>query len=143
MSYLPDSLPFPEAASKEEQQFWDHCRAKRLAFRTCRACGHSHNPPLCICPKCQSDDLDWRTAQGKALLYSYTIVHHVVHEAVADYVPYIVIVVRFPEMNDLRFVSNIIGVTAADLEIEMPLSLTWEAYGTDMFLPRFTAEAVT
>ena len=142
MSYLPDTLPFPDATSKEEDDFWDFCRGKRLAFRNCMSCGHVHNPPLCICPKCQSTNLGWQKASEEVFLYTYTVVHHVVHDAVLAYVPYVVGVVRFPDMNDLRFVSNIVGIDTQDVKIEMPLSLIWEAYGKDMYLPRFTTEAL-
>jgi len=136
-TYLPATLPFPQPSTKEEIDFWKNCAQKVLAFKTCSACGYVHHPPLPICPTCQSKTLIWKVAPETALLYSYTIVHHAVHPDIVAHVPYNVAVVLFPELNDLRLVSNVVDVTPGELEIGMPLHLVWEPCDDKMFLPRF------
>jgi len=136
-SYLSASLPFPEPVRAEEVKFWDHCKHKRLAFLTCDACGYVQHPPLPLCPQCQSTALSWKDAPERAKIYTYTVVHHSVHSTVDKSVPYIVAVVLFSALNDLRFVTNIVDATPDNIAIGMTVELLWEPAQKDLFLPRF------
>ena len=136
-NYLPDTLPFPAPRNKEEVKFWQRCRERRLEFRLCGSCGHVHHPPLPLCPKCQSVENEWCTAPQSAELYTYTIVYQAVHNDVRDSTPYVVAVVLFKELNNLRFVTNLVGVQLAEIAIGMRLSLVWEPLPNGVYLPRF------
>jgi len=135
--YLSAAVPFPEPRNQDERSFWAHCAQKRLAFRRCTSCGHTQNPPLPLCPRCQSTDYEWINAPDHAELYTYTVVHHVIHGSVSESVPYIVAVVMFPELGGLRFVTNLVDVRHDEMVIGMRVSLVWEAFKDGVYLPRF------
>ena len=76
------------------------------------------------------------------MVFSYTIVHHPLHPAVAAIVPYNVVVVDFPECGHVRLVSNVIDVMPKQIRIGMEVSLTWETTGNSMLVPRFRRKTI-
>lgn len=135
MTLFPESMPRPEP-NMEDARFWQHCREQQLRFQVCANCSQPRHPPTPICGKCQSTQVVYREAPKVGRVFTYTVVHHPVHEAVKAAVPYVVAVVEFPELKPVRLVTNIIADPAA-VRIGMPVELLWEAAGEGMFLPRF------
>ena len=72
-------------------------------------------------------------------VYSYTVVHHSVHAALDDAVPYTVVLVSLDGAPDLRVVGNC--STARDVEIGMPVEAVWLERvaddGTKILLPQW------
>ena len=101
----------------------------------CRACGHAWHPPLHRCPQCHSTEVDWVATSGRATLYSYTVVHHAAHVAVADRVPYLVALCTLEEGP--RLVSNLLNCPRAEVRIGMPLKLTFQEIAPGVVLPQF------
>ncbi|RYH70988.1 MAG: hypothetical protein EON54_00815 [Alcaligenaceae bacterium] len=64
-------------------------------------------------------------------------VHHPSTPALRDYVPYNVAVVAFPDLGDIRIVSNLIEVAREDIPIGMPLRLVWQDQPPGRVLPMF------
>lgn len=139
--YLPVELaPTP---TMDERGFWEHCKARRLMFQRCGACGAHRHPPTPICPTCQSAALAWTEAPLRAQVYSYTIVHHPPHPDLRDRVPYNVVVLTFAGIDGVRLVSNVVDVAPEDIRIGMEVELRWEGPSGGYWLPRFARVAST
>lgn len=68
---VPWVPPIPDAFTAP---WWAACREHRLMVRACRGCGRTHFPPRPACPRCWSDDVDWRDSAGTGTLYTYSVV---------------------------------------------------------------------
>lgn len=136
MSYFSESMPQPEP-NMDDEGFWRHCAEQRLMFQCCGDCGAPRHPPTPVCWKCRSTRMAWTPAPARAELFSYTVVHHAVHDAVTARVPYVVALVSFPDLPGPRLVTNLTDVDPSQIRIGMPVSLWWDDIDDGMFLPRF------
>jgi uncharacterized OB-fold protein len=80
-------------------------------------------------------------APSSAVVYTFCVVHHPNHPAVASRVPYVVGVVEFPSLPGVRLVTNITDVAHSAVRIGMPVSIWWDDIGGGMFVPRFRPAA--
>lgn len=57
--------------------YWDAAAEGRLLLRRCGAagCGRAHHYPREFCPYCWSEDVRWEEASGRAVLYTWSVVH--------------------------------------------------------------------
>ncbi|TNE34609.1 MAG: hypothetical protein EP348_10575 [Alphaproteobacteria bacterium] len=134
--YLPTPSPDP---SLEGATFWNWCRKYELRFQKCGACGRHRHPPVPVCRFCGSDDVLWDRAPEGAELFSYTIIHNPVTEALKAYVPYNIAVVSFPDFG-VRLISNIIDLPPEKIRIGMPLRLVWQESQDGTPLPLFSGK---
>lgn len=136
MSYFLPTAPRPEP-NFDDRGFWAHCAERKLAFQTCADCGAPRHPPTPVCWQCRSTRISWREVAGRGEVFSFTVVHHALHEAMAERAPYVVAVVSFAELPGPRLVSNLTDVDPAAVRIGMPVQLWWDDIGEGQFLPRF------
>ena len=136
MSYFPAEMPRPEP-DRDDRDFWTSCAQQQLRFQACAACGTPRHPPRPICHQCQSFAIKWVESGSRAVVYTYCVVHHPNHPALAERVPYIVGVVEFPNLPGIRFVTNITGAAPQDVRIGMAVTLWWDDIGDGQFIPRF------
>jgi uncharacterized OB-fold protein len=87
-----------------------------------------------ICPQCHSNEIDWLAAAGGGTVYTYTIVQHPTHPALADKVPYIVAVVELDEGP--RIVTNIENCAVEDVRGGMRVSIFFEDVAEGFRLPQ-------
>jgi uncharacterized OB-fold protein len=127
-------VPKPDGLT---QPYWDGVKRGELRIQQCADCGHRWHPPLYLCPRCHSARVDWIAVGGRGVLYSYTVVHHAAHVAVADKVPYLVALVTLAEGP--RVVSNLPGCRPEDVRIGMPVRLVFQQIADDVWLPQFEA----
>jgi len=84
--------------------------------------------------------LHWVEAPEHATVFILTVVHHAIHPAVTGRMPYIVAVVDFPQLPQVRLVTD---VDPAMMRIGLSVRLWWDrladddAAGRPMYLPRF------
>jgi len=128
--------PVPQP-TPETQPFWDGCAAGELRLQRCRAadCGKPYFYPRPVCPECGSRDVEWFTASGRAILYSY-VINYRPAPGFEDEVPYAIAVVQLDEGP--RMMTSIAGLPATPeaLVLDMPLRVRFEPRG-DMMLPVF------
>ena len=136
MSYFGPTMPRPEP-NMDDAGFWQHCARRTLAFQACADCGAPRHPPTPVCWRCRSTRVAWREAPALAEVFTFTVVHHAVHEAVAERAPYVVALVAFPALPGPRLVTNLTDVDPAAVHIGMRVELWWDDIGDGMFLPRF------
>jgi uncharacterized OB-fold protein len=136
MAYFSAEMPRPYPHN-DDAGFWDACKEQRLCFQACSKCGALRHPPAPICHQCHSTETYWIEAPLRAVLYTFTVVHHASHPAVTGQLPYVAAVIEFPELPGVRLVSNVTGADRAELHIGMPLQLWWDDIGEVMMIPRF------
>lgn len=136
MTYLPNEIPGPQPTIDDEA-FWDYCQQRELRFQRCTSCERFRHPPAPVCASCRSFELEWVRAPETGVVFSFTIVHHPAHPAVASITPYNIVIVDFPECGHARLVSNLINATPEEVWIGMNVTLVWETAGNGLLVPRF------
>ncbi|MDB6000662.1 MAG: hypothetical protein JWP52_2361, partial [Rhizobacter sp.] len=89
MSFFPSHMPRPEP-QMDDEGFWRHCAQRTLAFQACADCHAPRHPPTPVCWNCRSMRVAWTEVAGRGEVFSFTVVHHAVHDAVTERVPYAV-----------------------------------------------------
>lgn len=125
-------IPVPDEAS---QPFFEGTRAHRLMIQRCNTCGTAHWPVKSRCSACLSTDIAWVQASGKGTLYTFALMHQILHPGFASEIPYNVAEVDLEE--GLRVTSTIVGCSNADLRIGMPLEVTFADLTDEVSLPKF------
>jgi uncharacterized protein len=134
--YLPAEVAelFPDRISKE---FWDRAQQHQLVFQQCVRCQTFRHPPAAVCHVCRSADVEWVEVAGRGTVFSYTIVTHGVHPALAGSLPFNVILVEFPDAPGVRLVSNLIDTPPDEVKVNTPVEVVWEDLASGATLPRF------
>ena len=122
-------------SSSLTEPYWEGARQHQLLLQRCTACGHVWHPPLPRCPSCHSAELEWMPSAGRGVVYTYTVVYHATHAAMADKVPYIAALIQLDEGP--RVLTNLRNCTEADVHVGMPVSLLFEQLTDDITLPQF------
>lgn len=122
----PDPLTAP---------YWEGARQGKLLVQRCLSCGHRWHPPTPYCPSCQADALEWSPVGGYGHVYSFTIVHHAAHVAMAAKVPYPVALIELAE--GVRLVANIRNCAIDVIRIGMKVRVFFEPLTPEILLPQF------
>ena len=125
-------LPSPDF---ETEEFWAGCRAGRFLIRRCNACGEDHFYPRPFCPRCWSDDVEWKQAAGTGTLYTYSIVRQNDLPPFPERVPYVAAIVELDEGP--RVMTNVEGCEFDDLEIGMRVAVDFKRLTDDVTIPIF------
>lgn len=125
-------VPIPDEASKP---FFDGAREQRLIIQQCTSCGTTMWPAKSHCINCLRPTISWVQASGRGTLYSFVLMHQIYHPGFASEVPYNIAQIDLEE--GLRIFSNVVECSNAELEIGMPLEVTFEAITDEVTLPRF------
>ena len=147
MARLIETPSKPVAIPDDESRpFFDGARQGVLLLRRCRACAEFMSPTGGIgtplrprCASCFSADVEWAPASGRGALYSFALMHQVYDPAFADEVPYNIAVVELDE--GVRLTTNVVGCANEELEIGMPLEVTFERVSEEVAVPRFRPRA--
>jgi uncharacterized OB-fold protein len=91
--------------------YWAAAREGRLVLQHCPGCDRAWHPPLPRCPHCHRASPDWTDAAGTGTVYTYTVVRHPTHRALAGRVPYVVAIVELDEGPRL-----VTGITGCDVD---------------------------
>jgi uncharacterized OB-fold protein len=85
--------------------------------------------------QCGFEELLWREASGRGVIYSYTIIHQNKSPEFMPDVPYNVAIVQLEEGP--RFLSSIVDIAPAELHVDLPVSVVFEEVTDTISLPRF------
>lgn len=89
--------PLP-AVNPETEAYWEAAADGRLLLGDCADCGLVYHYPRRTCPECLSADVDWREAEGRGEVYSYSIVRTISEDDwPQDDVPFVVAYVELEE----------------------------------------------
>jgi uncharacterized OB-fold protein len=127
-------LPVPTALSRPH---WDGCREGVLRVQRCNGCGSFVFVPQPVCGGCLGNDLSWVESSGRGTLYSYTTVER--PQQPSFQVPYTVAIVELEE--GWHMLSNLVGIAPHEVEIGMPLEVSFERMSDEITLPYFKRRA--
>ena len=125
-------VPVPDEATGP---FFAGGATNSLMIRHCFDCDAFIQPGARICPMCLGEDLDWRTASGKATLHTFGIMHQRYHPGFEPEIPYNIAVVELEEGP--RLFTNVVGCPNGDLKVGMKLAATFEQVSEGVYLPKF------
>lgn len=123
------TIPTPHI-EEETREYWEGLKAGKLLLKTCRSCNSSHHYPRSICPHCGSDDTYFKETNGRATIYSYSVMRRVAE-------PYAIAYVTL-EATDVTLMTNIINCDLDGLSIGQAvrfIPVETETSGT--FVPMF------
>jgi hypothetical protein len=130
VTVLPEGLPAPAPLPDGlDRAFWEATKRHELVAQRCNACGRFQWGPEWICHRCHSFDLGWVRVPGPARIYSWERAWHPVHPALKDAVPYVVLLVEFPEADGIRMIGNLAGDARAPVAIGARVESVFEDHG--------------
>lgn len=133
---MSDTADKPRPALRgEERRFFAAAAEGRLVIQRCPVCGRSVFYPRTLCPHCHRGTPAWIDASGQATLYSFSVLHRAGHPGFGADVPYIVAIVDLQE--GVRMMANIVNVAPDEIELGMPLMVTFERRTADFVIPQF------
>ncbi len=120
---LPDIENLPDY----ERGFWEAARSHELGIQQCSDCKKFRHLPTPMCPSCYSLEYGWTKMSGRGTVYSHLIVRHPVHRALREkeQTPYNICLIELEEQEGLRIVSNVLNIAPEDLNIGMPVEVTF------------------
>ena len=130
----PQTGLVPHVSTALSAPFWTGCRVGQLRYQRCQACGAANFPPTEHCRQCLSLELSWLVSRGSGEIYSWTVVYRPVTPVFEP--PYAPAIVTLDE--GFQLLTNIVGVSPADLTIGMRVQVQFHEVGSDLTLPYFT-----
>lgn len=127
--------PRPRPQDPIEQEFWRLCQDGGLHFQRCSSCGTWRHLPRYMCARCGSPEFAWQPSTGQGTVFSWTVTHQALHPAFAHEIPFVAAVVELEE--GVRMATRLIDCAPDDLQLDMPVELTFERLGEEFRLPVF------
>ena len=95
---------------------------RRLMLNRCQRCQAWHHPPKASCPTCWSWEVSPTEVAGKGQVYLFSFLNGLpAQDNPAE--PFPVVAVELAE--GVRFTSTLVNCPKAEIEIGMPVELTW------------------
>ena len=120
--YLGDDWALP-ALDPQTRPFFT---SGAIRIQVCRSCNTAQHPPDDVCHACQGMEFEFRDSVGLGTVHSYIVVHHPVHPALADRVPYAVALVVLEDMPNVRVCGNILNLAPDAIEIGQRVRAVFE-----------------
>jgi uncharacterized protein len=128
---MPRKLPL---ITTENAAFWQGGESGRLMIQHCGDCSRWFHPPAPVCPRCGSLTVEPKATSGRGQVASYTVNHQAWTPELTE--PYVVALVELDEQPGLRLLSNIVGLSPAEVRIGLPVQVCFELHD-DVWLPLF------
>lgn len=97
-----------------------------LTLQRCQSCGHVQHPPEEVCTSCQSSAFDGFESAGLGRIESVAVVHHPVHPALEDRVPYAIVLVSVADAPDVLITGNVVGTAPEAVKIGDAVRVVFE-----------------
>lgn len=131
------TVGIPPAVTEETEPFWAAAQEGRLVVQRCQSCGAESFPPRGICRVCRSRDTTMVEITSRGVVYSYTVNHQ---RWLPDLeVPYVVVLVEFPDHPGVRVVGRLRGCAPDDAAIGMGVEVGFEPGPGGFAIPSFVA----
>lgn len=114
-------FPLPDPDFELLAPLWEGARAGELRLPRCVACGRFDWYPTALCAECGGRDIVWTTLSGRARLFSWAVVHRVLHKPLAPLGRYISAIVTIEEDERTRFVTRLVDADGLTLRPGLPL----------------------
>jgi uncharacterized OB-fold protein len=118
---FPDTL-----VDHDNKEFYRGWLQRRLLVNRCGECGRWHHPPGPRCPECWSTAVSPTEVSGRGTVHLLVKLHQGPPAPDVDYrSPHPVATVELDEQEGLRLTSTVVNCPLGELEIGMPVQLTW------------------
>jgi len=97
-----------------------------VTIQCCADCDGLQHPPDEVCSHCQGTRLGWRESAGLGRVESVAVVHQAVHPALAEGLPYAVVVVSLDDAAGVHVIGNVVNRAAGDVEIGQALRVVFD-----------------
>lgn len=97
-----------------------------IRVQVCDDCAAFQHPPEEVCAGCQGTRFSWRECSGEGRIESVAVVHHPVHPALVDAVPYAVVVVSLADAPGVNAIGNVLDRAPSELEIGQKVRAVFE-----------------
>ena len=97
-----------------------------LTLQRCQSCGRVQHPPEEVCTSCQGSGFDDFVSAGLGRVESVAVVHHPVHPALADRVPYAIVLVSVADAPGLLITGNVVGTAPEAVRIGDEVRVVFE-----------------
>ena len=128
------SKPLPKL-TKEDRPFWEAAKQHKFMLPRCRQCGHVWFPPYLNCQRCLSFDREFFEASGRGTVFGRIEMQQPYIAAFKDDLPYNVVLVQLEEGP--KMYSNMVGVSADEITVDMPVEVVFEDVTDEFALPKF------
>ena len=128
------SKPLPKT-SGVAAPFWAAAKRHELVVQTCNGCGVAQYPPRDACHACWSEDLGWRTSEGRGTVHTYTVVRRSSVDGFQDETPYVVALVELAEGP--RMTTNIVDCPVEAVRIGMSVAPVFDDATDEITLVKF------
>ncbi len=131
----PRGKPLPQP-TPETAPYWEGCKAHELRLQFCNDCQAFFFYPRIFCPRCLSENVEWKPVSGKGTLHTYVISARPAPGFEND-VPYTIAIVKLDEGPHLM--TNIVGVEQKpeNLPAGLPVEVVFEDVSDTISLPKF------
>lgn len=86
--------------------------AGEIMIQFCDDCGAAQHPPDDLCYSCHSTNLSFRVCEGTGVVESCARVHHGLHPALKDRLPYVIAIVSVDGAPGVHVQGNIVNCAA-------------------------------
>ncbi|HZU78001.1 MAG TPA: Zn-ribbon domain-containing OB-fold protein [Dehalococcoidia bacterium] len=131
----PRGKPLPQP-TPETAPYWEGCKQHELRLQFCNECRQFFFYPRIFCPKCLSDNVEWRAVSGKGTLLTYVLSARPA-PGFENEVPYAIAIVKLDEGPHLM--TNIVNAEMKPeaLPAGMPVEVVFEDVNENISIPKF------
>ncbi len=113
-----------------------------VQIQFCEDCDHAQQPPDDVCYACQGTNLAFRTVLGSGRVESAVLVHHPIHPALKEHVPYVIAIVSLDGAPGCSVAGNVVSCAPEDVEIGQKVRAVFEeakdpASGQKLLIPQW------
>jgi uncharacterized OB-fold protein len=103
--YLGEDFILPSLTPNNTPYF----TAGTIQIQFCDDCGHAQHPPDEICYGCQGTSLSFRACEGTGTVESFARVHHPLHPALKDRIPYLIAIISVDGAPGCNVQGNLVN----------------------------------
>ncbi|ARF15988.1 Zn-ribbon domain-containing OB-fold protein [Sporosarcina ureae] len=119
--------------------YWDAADQHQLALQKCDDCQAYSQPPGPTCAKCGSANVRFEQLGDDitATVYSYVVSYRPFLPGFQDELPTIIALGQLDQVPEVKIMGNILKCEEKDLQIGMPIRMTWVDITEDRALPQW------
>jgi uncharacterized OB-fold protein len=127
---IPTPVESPEAGP-----YWAAARSGELVMQKCLDCERHQFFPRSVCQQCLGSNLEWVEMSGRGKIISFSTVHRPPMDYFVTKIPYVLAMIALDEGPQM--LSEIVGGTEDDIELDMDVDVVFEAMTDEYSLPKF------
>ena len=117
-----------------------------LTLQQCQHCRHIQHPPEDVCEACQGMEFESFQSVGRGRIESVAVVHHAVHRALAEQVPYAIVLVSVSDAPGVLLPGNVVDTRPEAIRIGDPVEVVFElatdpSSGQELRIPQWRIAA--